>query len=315
MNKSMKVIALALATIGLSISTSSFAVDYAKAEKQLKAVKYTETLEVGMNVSDKIQGTLTQQIQKIIPVSNLLSQKSGMNIVIVPERTPATFKNQIRSLKYPVLYVNPELASVAVEMGYKPLYKTSKTIDSVLLARSDAQINNWLDLYGMKVSVVPDTLIKTIADAALYKTGTIGLVDYTERKVKSQSELLSLFEKGVDDVVVVRGSVAKSFVDKNPGKYKVVLRAGQVPSFILLAHPDLSDSQKDKLVSAFLETNKPENQVIAETIENDGEQGLVKTTDADFVAIKEVMKIVEPDYSLTKAPAAPAAPVQAQDKK
>lgn len=205
----------------------------------------------------------TSLLERYLPFSNYLSKASGTLISFAPERNVGAFKKKVQSSDYPIVYVNAEIASIAINKGYEPLVKRSDPIVSVVMTLTDSPIKELKDLDGKKIGAISQAMVSSLAFYTFYKEGVKPAIQ--DAGGTGQDQLILNLDTGLLDGIILREETAKKQIKKAPDKYKVALNTGIAPGFILMVKSDLPEQTKANLRQAMLSID-PSNAVGAEIL-------------------------------------------------
>jgi ABC-type phosphate/phosphonate transport system substrate-binding protein len=234
----------------------------------------------------------TSYIARYLPLSNHLTVGTGELVSFIPELNVKTLKDRVVKGKYDILYVNAEVATVALKSGYEPLAQRSEKIVSTVLTKKGSNIGKVQDLAAAKVGAVPQAMVTTLARANFKKNNVN--VNLIGGGLTGQKELFLGLDDGNFDAVVVRKEAADELIAKNPEKYKLALVLDEAPGFILMAKKDLPASTRENLARSIIslsQDNANDKAVLAGMDAKGG--GYTKIDPKEIEAFENKIKIVE----------------------
>jgi len=180
---------------------------------------------------------------------------SPINIV-----TAKNFKVFISNAKkglYDVLYTAPHLAYyLEKEMGYKRIAMTQHHIQGVFIVRQKSPYKQISDIKGSKISIAPPlAILHQIAITQLKNSGLIQDKDYHLNITKTHDNAIFSLYNGESDVAVTGIKLWKNLNSAYKSKLRVLTPSDKIPGFMIMAHPDISDTIITKLRKQALSFN------------------------------------------------------------
>ncbi len=193
--------------------------------------------------------------ERYLPMVNYLTPSAGQLVSFIPEPNVGAFKAKVENRRYPLVYVNAEIGAVAIQNGYEPIVKRTDPIVSVVMTKDDKAWSELKDLNGKKIGAVGQAMVTSLAKHTFFTNNVRPVIQSSGSS--GQNEILTLLDSDLEDGVILREETAKGLISKNPDKkYKIAMKTGVAPGFILMANKDVSASVRDALRTSMLSVQK-----------------------------------------------------------
>lgn len=243
------------ANLGRAMRTerSALAVDLGVTQRMAMAAKMSEGLSVGFIVpSSKNQDVYTFQ-RDFTPLSDYLSDQSGVLVSLVPERVVDAFGHRIYRNEYSAIVIGPSLARVALLSGYTPVARGGDFVSPAFLVPVNSGIKELGDLKDRNIATV------RASDAAI-----VGRWELLKRQIggskfsyfNSSSDAARVLQSGATEAVLLRTTEAAEMALLKDAKgaqlFRVVNGTEEVPAVSMWVRHDAYDHSVTKAVgSAF----------------------------------------------------------------
>lgn len=242
--------------------------------------------------------------QRFLPFANYMSEHTGSVVSLVPEQNVSVLKNLVKSQHYKWLYVSPEIAVLAEEMGYTPIVRADGNTESVLVTTPKSSIQKVTDLDGVRVGIASATGA-TLAAQYKLKNMTTKQVHpvFVEAGPSLQGQLHTLLDSGIVAAVVISREQAEAILKSDPTKYRIADSMGPILGSVLLAHSTVSESEVRTMRTAYLglQTSDANHNALMAGFEykSKGTNYFIDF-DRDYLAqTRKVLAFSEPDYGRT----------------
>jgi ABC-type phosphate/phosphonate transport system substrate-binding protein len=176
--------------------------------------------------------SLSDVLERYEPLARYLETKTPKTkISITAIRSPATFKQHVTALRYRVIFVNPEIATVASDVGYKFTLAREESIVGVVIAPSTSSYKNLSELAGKTVLANKEAMVTTLMRAELHTRGV--KVKWAFNAIP-QEELPAMLKMGFGDgAAVVRKEYAERLMRDQPGAWRIIGASAPERGFML----------------------------------------------------------------------------------
>jgi ABC-type phosphate/phosphonate transport system substrate-binding protein len=229
------------------------------AERQKIAKKLKEQIAVGFFPSVTGNGTSYAFMRNFLPLSNILSQKSGVLVNLVPERNLAEYGKRIIDQQYPVIFINATAAREAIAAGYTPIAVGVEKFGPAYVVNANSPLKNIGDVKNVRVvwSRNSATAFLTMGDFA--KAGIARTNKYSDVGLSGRSGALNALKAGSADVAVVRSNEVDALVQQSNGEFRSLGLGTQEPSSGMWVRKDLVGSDFIKKMESALLTLTPDS--------------------------------------------------------
>jgi ABC-type phosphate/phosphonate transport system substrate-binding protein len=242
--------------------------------------------------------------QRFLPFANYMSDRTGNIVSLVPEQNVTVLKNLVKAQHYKWLYVSPEIAVLAEEMGYTPIVRADGNTESVLVTTPKSPIQKVTDLDGVRVGIANATGATLVAQYK-FKNMTPKAVNpvYVEAGTSLQGQLHTLLDSGVVAAVIISREQAEAILKSDPTKYRIADSMGQILGSVLLAHTTVPNAEVETMRAAYLglQTSEAAHVKVMSgyNFKSKGTNYFIDF-DRDYLAqTRKVLAFTEPDYGRT----------------
>jgi len=223
------------------------------------------------------------------------SLENGLGISTIKLETPVHFKGMYQRIQengFDLLVSPPHIARLAQKkLGWHPLVMFQPEHQSVLLAQVSSGPASIESLRGGTIAVLDNrALVAMVMMEALSKKGLQMNRDFKVIETRSYESSQIAVKQGVAQAMVFR---SQGFIDPNiRDQFKILLEAGVLPGYVIIAAPKTSEAQLQKMrTQLLLFGSTPEAKPFMEKL---GYEGLTTATE-------EAMRRLDPYLEVTES--------------
>ena len=223
------------------------------------------------------------------------SLENGLGISTIKLETPVHFKGMYQRIQengFDLLVSPPHIARLAQKkLGWHPLVMFQPEHQSVLLAQVSSGPASIESLRGGTIAVLDNrALVAMVMMEALSKKGLQMNRDFKVIETRSYESSQIAVKQGVAQAMVFR---SQGFIDPNiRDQFKILLEAGVLPGYVIIAAPKTSEAQLQKMRTQLLLFGRtPEAKPFMEKL---GYEGLTTATE-------EAMRRLDPYLEVTES--------------
>ena len=226
-------------------------------------------------------------IKKWKPVTDYLSQKTGLNVTLSIEKSIPAFEKKLNDGVYDVAYVNPYHYVVArKEQGYDARVRAKKMIVGILVSTKNRELDS-MD-FGKMRFLFPSPLAFAATILPKYeikeKYGVDVDKDCDLKYVNSHDSVYKGVARGVGDI---GGGIERTFNNlkdkETKDKLKIIYKTRPYPSHPIVFHPRLDKKEAALLREAVLSLPN-------ELLKDLSIKTLIETNDGEYDVIRKLSK-------------------------
>ena len=247
---------------------------------------------LSLMASDVVFGVVPQQSPSVLiknwkPVTDYLSQKTGLNVILSIEKSIPAFEKKLNSGVYDVAYVNPYHYVVArKERGYDAKIRAKKMIVGILVSMKSRESES-VDFGEMRY-LFPSPLAFAATILPKYEIKEKYGVDIDKdcdlKYVNSHDSVYKGVARGIGDI---GGGIERTFNNlkdkETKERLKIIYKTRPYPSHPIVFHPRLDKKEAALLNEAIL--SLPDELLKALSIKT-----LIETNDGEYDVIRKLSK-------------------------
>lgn len=198
------------------------------------------------------QQSATRVAEHWIPVSNFLSQQTGLDIRFTTKPSISQFDQELAKGRYDLVYMNPfQYIQSHEHLGYQAIAKArDKKIRGIVVSHKDSGLDSLSDISGQRLAFPsPVAFAASILSQGYLKQNEI---DYTPVYVRSHDSVYHNVAKGV---FIAGGGVMRTFnaMDKSiTEQLTVVWESDGYTPHAIAVHPSMPQATVLQIQQAFL---------------------------------------------------------------
>lgn len=220
------------------------------------------------------------------PLQRFLENRLGRPVVVVTAPDMRTFVERTLSGAYPLVVTAPHFARLAqVEAGYRPFLRAQRDLAAVFVVARGSPVRSLADLPGKEV-VTPDRLaiVTQLAMNMLREQGLEPGRDVLLKEMPSHNSAALAVRQGTAAAAVLSNTAFLQLPPEQREGLALLARTATVPHVMILARPDLGDTEVarlSRLIQEFAE-HTPEGR---QFIDGLGYLGLRPPTEAELKSL------------------------------
>lgn len=233
----------------------------AKADPVSDRLQLAARLKEGFNTGVLSFDAASQDIyayqSQVLPLSNHLSQRSGVLVSMIPERDIATFPRRIAEQDYAVIVVGTSFVQAAAKSGYVPVAHSVENTTSALVVKKDSPLQAHKDLAGKTVAAARFADATMLGRFEILKSGTKDVKFTLHDALDNPAAVLAKA-----DAVLLDAETAAAVVAKSGGALRLVKGAEAAPALSVWVREDAAGAAVVKsVVSALIDSGAQNSDV------------------------------------------------------
>ena len=221
--------------------------------------KIKQEVTIGFFPSATTEAGAYNFLRSFMPLSNHLSQGSGVLTSLIPERDVKVYASRIMEQRYPVIFVNAALADTALDAGYAPLVVGEEILTPGFLVQESSKYKKIEDIKGAKIAYTRNAQTSFLAFADLAQQGIAQSANQsTDVGAAGRKGALDLLNSGAADVAILRSAEAQKIAQESNGKLRFIGSSVSAPSTGVWVRKDVVGTGLASALQASLLTVSPD---------------------------------------------------------
>lgn len=221
-------------------------------QRKVLARDLKQSIVMGFFASDADSWTIGY-LGNILPLANHLSSSTGVLTTLLPERRLSTFATAVMQNRYPAIFINSALASVALDAGYVPLAVAQENQKAVFLVNAESPYKTQSDIKGARIAYAGDTHAAYVGFASLAKLGINGKANrLNDMGIAGFEGAMRTLLSDSSDVVIARSADAVRIAPNSRIKLRIIHTELGEPVTGLWVRKDLANSDYARRLKASL---------------------------------------------------------------
>lgn len=266
---------------GLAMSGASVA-------KSKINARYQAHIRIGIYPGELENGALYATIVgNYEPFIDHLRANGFQDMTYLIETAKAAWPQHLVRESYDFVYLPPQMAVTARQLGYTPLARSETSIQPVFACNESSKLHSISDLAGAKARVLvkEDTVGALVAKYTLMKSGVIEKVSLLDAGSVDQNWLPEAAKQGLTDVVAIQNGI-----DFKQAGLRAIHECPSLPGFVWLAGRKVGPEAVEMFQRSLSNFNSGakgmESAGIALGV---GTKGFSPLTDADIAHIRTIV--------------------------
>ena len=193
-------------------------------------------------------------VQFHLPLKKHLEQSLGRPVSLVSAPDFDTFAQRTADGEYDYVLTAPHLARLAERRsGYQRVARTLHVVQGIFLARVDSNIDSLAELENKTVTMA--ARVSIIFQMAEHQLGALGLhdgVNLTIRETSTHNNAMYAPLRGESDASITGILLWRKLGQAHKQRLRVIGTTPEAPGFMLMANPDVSDDEVERVREAVL---------------------------------------------------------------
>lgn len=261
--------------------------------------KYKSTVGFGWYTNNGSSFELRELLNKFLPLSNYLSNKLQETVVFINDRSDKAIINDALEGQTDIVYTTAIFGSQLLDKKWKPLLVRSEDIIPVILMKKTVSIDSIKSWNSKKLLSSKGTTVNYFIKYALQKNNLLDKLNFVEKNV-AEKDLISIFQNGEADGIVLSEKVANKLIESNPDIYKISYKSVAAPNNIIFISSHFTSVKVDLVKKALLDLNYVDtNKELLLGIEKSNDKELSPFKEINFSDVEKIKDIYETVNKLT----------------
>jgi ABC-type phosphate/phosphonate transport system substrate-binding protein/rhodanese-related sulfurtransferase len=220
-------------------------------------------MKVGMS-ADGAEEFGTYVVNRTVSLSEYLRASIGEEVLVVPNQNPTRAMQDSRNSRFSIVIGPSQVIGSALKYGYEPVARFDEDVSVVAVVAKSSGIKSIEGAKGRRIGLPGADSLATYLFLGEIKDKGINVKDHFKEVTHflSEESALELVVAGIFDVAVVKGDVAKAWLEKNGAKGEIIYQTKSVPGTSIAMLGSLDDKTKDRIRNAFL---NPRSDLVAKS--------------------------------------------------
>ena len=190
-------------------------------------------------------------------LARYLSRSLGSPVKLVMTQNAERVGERIRTNTYSLLFAPAQLVGLSMRHGYIPVARSDQDVSVVLVARKGAHVTTFESARGKSIALPHrESLVSYMVRSELNAHGLSPSTYFSNsRYMNKYGAVLYAMEIGDADIAAMKESVAKDWINRNPGAM-VIKTFTKVPLSGVAVSGKLDDATRAKVRLAFTTLDK-----------------------------------------------------------